>query len=191
MLKLFSLRKISLIAVFILIFALVLPGLGKKIAAEKEHVYLMFFKQKVWDFARKYKDQDVIVVSKKDHLLYYYKNGRLVRDDKWNGFSFDFPVKVSLADKWHRTPEGEMYVDYKNKWSHYTLFLSLSNPGDYGIHGAPTHLKSYLNKMEKKNPDLVFVTQKDDTRGCVAVENRVIKYLFAQVKVGTPVLIMQ
>lgn len=189
MLRLLSLRKISLITVYLLIFTLVLPSLGQKIAAEKEQVRLMFFKQKVWEFAKKYKDQDVIVVSKKDHLLYYYQKGKLVRNEQWNGFTYDFPVKVSLANRWHHTPEGKMYVDRKNKWSRYTKFLSLSNPGDYGIHGAPTHLKSYLNKMEKKNPDLVFVTRKDNTRGCVAVENRVIKYLFAQVDVGTPVLI--
>ncbi|PIS28506.1 L,D-transpeptidase, partial [Candidatus Saganbacteria bacterium CG08_land_8_20_14_0_20_45_16] len=29
-----------------------------------------------------------------------------------------------------------------------------------------------------------------DTRGCVQVENRVIKYLYAQVDVDTPVIIM-
>jgi len=182
-------KKLLVLIICFMAFTHILPGLSEKIAAKKNQAHLIFFKQKVRDFAWKYKDRDVIVVSKKDHLLYYCRNGRLVQNEEWNGFTYDFPVKVSLADKWYRTPEGEMFVDNKNKWSRYTLFLSLSNPGAYGIHGAPTHLSSYLNKMEKKDPDLLFVTKKDNTRGCVAVENRVIKYLFAQVDVGTPVLI--
>ena len=44
--------------------------------------------------------------------------------------------------------------------------------------------------MEALNPYFKFATKKDDTRGCVQVENRVIKYLYAQVDVDTPVIIM-
>jgi hypothetical protein len=83
-----------------------------------------------------------------------------------------------------------MYVDRKNDRSRYTLFLGLSLPGAYGIHGASTHFASFLDQMEKIDPDFTFVTKRDDTRGCVAVENRVIKYLFTKVALGTPVLIL-
>lgn len=141
-------------------------------------------------FAEKHGNEDVIVVSKKSRLLYYFKNGRMVRNEKWKGFTLNFPVKVSLAGRFYRTPEGEMFIDRKNARSRYTLFLSLSNPGDYGIHGASTRLKSYLDKKEKLDPNFEFVTKKDATRGCVATENRVIKYLFSQVNVNTPVLIL-
>ena len=45
--------------------------------------------------------------------------------------------------------------------------------------------------MESVHPNYTFVTKKDNTRGCVAVENRVIRYLFAQVNVDTPIIIMR
>ncbi|MBI5700432.1 L,D-transpeptidase [Candidatus Saganbacteria bacterium] len=155
-----------------------------------ESVRLLYLKQKVLEFAGKYNDKDVIVVSKKDHLLYYCKNGDIVTNDNWNGFKITFPVKVSLASKYYKTPEGEMFIDDKNPNSRYILFLHFSYPGAYGIHSAQTRLRSYLEANEKKDPDFEFVTKKDDTRGCVAVENRVIKYLYAKVEPKTPVLIM-
>ena len=170
-----------------------------------EEVRLLHLKQQAQEFASKYHDQDVIVVSKKDHLLYYYKNGQLVRGERWNGFTYNFPVKVALASRSYDTPEGEMFIDYKNPHSKYILFLSFSGPGDYGIHSAETRFKSYLEKMmesrvsvedirkidvEKINPHFKFATVKDNTRGCVQVENRIIQYLYSKVNANTPVLVM-
>ncbi|MCX5749043.1 MAG: L,D-transpeptidase [Candidatus Saganbacteria bacterium] len=62
--------------------------------------------------------------------------------------------------------------------------------GTYGIHGAPTYMKYAIDRMEKKDPDLIYVTKRDNTRGCVAVEHRYLKFLFANVDEGTPVLIV-
>lgn len=62
--------------------------------------------------------------------------------------------------------------------------------GAYGIHAAPTYMARELDRKEKVDPNLIQVTKKDNTLGCVAVENRVIKYLFAKVELGTPVLII-
>lgn len=155
-----------------------------------EQVRLLYLKQRVQTFADKYKGQDVIVVSKKDHLLYYVRNGQIVKNERWNGFTYNFPVKVALASKYYDTPEGEMFIDTKNPYSKYILFLSFSGPGDYGIHSAETKFKSYLEKMEKINPHFKFATLKDNTRGCVQVENRIIQYLYSKVKVNTPVLVM-
>jgi len=175
------------ITLFILICVL---GLATHTPKVENEVSFLFLKHKVLEFANKYRDQDTIIVSKKDHLLYYCKNGKIVRRAQWNGLTFDFPVKVALASRYHRTPEGEMYVDGKNRGSRYIRFLSFSGPGAYGIHSAPTQYEAFLEKMEKKNPNFIFATRKDDTRGCVQVENRVIKYLFAKVDVNTPVLVM-
>lgn len=144
---------------------------------------------KVRQIADRYSDGDVIIVSKKDHLLYYCRRGLIVRGDRWGGFVFNFPVPVALGANNRWTPEGRFTVYTKNARSRYTLFLGFL--GQYGIHGAETRLASKLNFMETLNPDYTFVTKKDDTRGCVAVENRVIKYLFAQVQVDTPVVIMR
>jgi L,D-transpeptidase catalytic domain len=146
--------------------------------------------QKVLEFARKYFDQDVIVVSKQAHQLYYCRNGKVVKNEEWNGFTMNFPVRVALANRWYRTPEGEMYIDSKNPHSRYIRFLSFSGPGAYGIHSAATKFSSYLDMKEKEDPNFLFATLKDDTRGCIQVENRVIKYLYSQVDERTPVLVM-
>ncbi len=151
---------------------------------------LYYLKQLVLGFAGHYPGRSAIVVSKRDHLLYFCEDGRIVENEYWNGFTYTFPVKTSLASRWYRTPEGLMFIDWKNERSQYTLFLHLSLPGDYGIHGAATRLAPFLNKMEYLDHEFAFVTKKDDTRGCVAVENRVIKYLFAKVDPGTPVWIL-
>jgi lipoprotein-anchoring transpeptidase ErfK/SrfK len=178
------------IACCVLVILIILAGQLKKLETEKEPIRLIYLKQQVLDFANKYKNQNAIVVSKTEHLLFFCENGKIVENDRWNGFNFSFPVQVALAARYYRTPEGEMFIDRKNERSRYTLFLGLSYPGAYGIHGAATHLASYLNKMEQLDPNFKFVTKKDDTRGCVAVENRVIKYLFAKIGVKTPVLIL-
>lgn len=150
---------------------------------------LSILEPKVQEIAQKYSDGEVLIVSKKDHLLYYCRKGLIVRGDRWGGFVFSFPVPVSLGANNRWTPEGEFNIYTKNPRSRYTLFLGFL--GQYGIHGAETRLASKLNYMESIHPNYTFVTKKDNTRGCVAVENRVIKYLFAQVAVDTPVIIMR
>ena len=162
--------KLLSVACIVLLCWLGLAGNEKIIGNEKKQITLLFLQQKVLDFAHKYSSEDVIVVSKKDHLLYYCRGGQIVQNDYWNGFKYSFPVQVSLAGKYYWTPEGEMYIELKNPRSHYTRFLKLSYPYAYGIHGD--------------------AAQTDNTRGCVAVENRVIKYLFAKVDIKTPVLIL-
>lgn len=174
-----------------LILFLLLLGRYREIAgSEREYFSLLRLKYQVLEFARKHQDQEVIVVSKSQHLLFFCRQGEIVTREKWQGFTYSFPVGVALAAKYYRTPEGEMFIDGKNPASRYIRFLSFSYPGAYGIHSAPTAYRSFLEKMELKNPDFAFATLKDNTRGCVQVENRVIKYLFANVAVGTPVLIM-
>jgi lipoprotein-anchoring transpeptidase ErfK/SrfK len=62
--------------------------------------------------------------------------------------------------------------------------------GAYGIHGDYSYAEAYINQLERQNPYFRKMTLKDVTEGCVGVENRVAKYLFARVDFGTPVLIM-
>jgi lipoprotein-anchoring transpeptidase ErfK/SrfK len=172
----------------IIIAAFLFSGNGSEIRDELSYFEMLSVRQKVLDFARKHWTEDSIVVSKKSHLLYYCRYGRIVQNDFWGGHSYNFPVKVSLASRYYRTPEGEFEIETKNDQSQYIRFLGFK--GLYGIHSGATRLASYLDEMETRDPYFTFVTKKDDTRGCVAVENRVIKYLFAKVDVKTPVLIM-
>ena len=62
--------------------------------------------------------------------------------------------------------------------------------GAIGIHGAPTAMAADLASAEAKDPDLVNVTRTDWTLGCLGVENRHIRFLAKEVKVGTPILIV-
>lgn len=157
-------------------------------AATPQFYARQFLEERVKEIAARHSDGDVIVVSKRDHLLYYCRKGFIVRGDRWGGFVHDFPVPVALGRNNRWTPEGEFKVERKNDRSRYTLFLGFK--GLYGIHGTYTYLASKLDWMESLNPDLQFVTKKDHTLGCVAVETRVIRYLYAQVDVNTPVLIL-
>jgi len=177
------------------VFALILSGMALiklvdsyKSPASSKFYARQFLDQKVQAIADRYSNGDVIVVSKKDHLLYYCRKGLIVNGDRFGGFVYNFPVPVSLGvnNKW--TPVGKFKVYVKNPQSKFTLFLGFL--GNYGIHGAETKLASKIKNMEKLNPDLTYVTRKDNTLGCVAVENRVIRYLYANVEVNTPVYIM-
>ncbi|KAF0132945.1 MAG: hypothetical protein FD145_1480 [Candidatus Saganbacteria bacterium] len=179
----------------LLIAVLILGGIGvfkycenSRLSSSLTYYSRSLLDNKVKEIAEKHSNGDVIVVSKKDHLLYYCRKGLIVNGDKFGGFVYNFPVPVSLGANNNWTPVGNFKVYVKNEKSRFTLFLGFL--GLYGIHGADTRLASKLNQLESLNPDLVYVTRKDQTRGCVAVENRVIRYLYANIGVNTPVLIM-
>lgn len=182
-------------------------------------------------FAAKYPTQDCLIVSKSRHLLYYCRNGFIVRSANLDGFDIFFPcpVAIGMGGK-YETPSGEYFISVKNTYSRYTLFLGISYPsiadantayelgakltpydyrriivanllkteppvdtplgGTYGIHGAPTYMKYAIDRMESKDHNLIYVTKTDNTRGCIAVEHRVLRYLFSNVDVGTPILIL-
>ncbi|MBI5699553.1 L,D-transpeptidase [Candidatus Saganbacteria bacterium] len=186
-------KAILVLSAYILIFSGVAAfktlSYAPEVAPAVNFVIRHDLDSRVREIADRYSNGDVIVVSKRDHLLYYCRKGLIVSGDRWGGFVFNFPVPVALGANNRWTPEGRFTVYTKNDRSRYTLFLGFL--GQYGIHGAETRLASRLNFMESLNPNYAFVTKKDNTRGCVAVENRVIKYLFAQVQVDTPVIIMR
>lgn len=219
-----------LIKGFFLLILCLIPFLGTN-SSINFNPELASIEWKVLDFAQRHAGEDVLVVAKEKRLLYYVKNGRIVRGEKWDGFEINFPVRIALgANPNYWTPEGEYFICTRNLYSRFTKFLGISYPsvkdvntalargsflnknqiesikkatlskeappwntplgGTFGIHAGPTYQAPYLRKLEKQNPDLVYVTQKDNTRGCVAVETRVIDYLFSQVALKTPLLIM-
>ncbi len=63
--------------------------------------------------------------------------------------------------------------------------------GLFGVHGAPTHAAAEYAANEAKDPEILQVTRSDWTLGCVAVENRVIRFLAKELRVGTPILIVR
>lgn len=186
---------------------------------------------RVMEFASKYPNEDCIFIVKSKHIIYYCKNGQIVRNVNWCGFDLNFPAPIAIGmGGRYETPVGEYYICQKTSASRYTLFLGLSWPnvadvnravelgyrlnaydckriivanalklqppwdtamgGSYGIHGAPTYMKYAVDRMERANPNLIYVTKRDNTRGCVAIEHRYLRFLFANVDEGTPVQIV-
>ncbi|OGC04887.1 hypothetical protein A2276_02880 [candidate division WOR-1 bacterium RIFOXYA12_FULL_43_27] len=139
----------------------------------------------VVSFVEKHKDKECLVVDKDKHLLYYVRNGRLVKN-------FPVPIAIGMGG-FYKTPSGEFKIDGKNPNSRFTKFLKLNIPysiAPYGIHAGPTYLAKKYEKLELQYPGERFVTKKDDTRGCVAVETSVMRYLFERIEEETPVLIL-
>lgn len=62
--------------------------------------------------------------------------------------------------------------------------------GTIGIHGAPTHMARDVAAAEVRDATSLNVTGSDWTLGCLGVENRHIRFLAREVKVGTPILIV-
>ena len=86
-------------------------------------------KVRVQLFSAQHLGKDVLVVFKGERLLYYVKDGRIVRGEEWSGFHFDFPVRIALGSRpQYWTPEGEYYICQKNPYSQFIKFLGISYP---------------------------------------------------------------
>lgn len=130
-------------------------------------------------------------VNKSDRELRLYSGSKLIRKmDIGLGFN---PVghKIRVGDG--KTPQGRYYIDRKNPYSSFHLSLGISYPnandrknawskgyspgGDIMIHGLPSNGS--------------IPSRRDWTRGCIAVSNAEIEYLYKVVDVGTPILIYE
>jgi len=192
-----TMKKKNKIVFMVGLFLLGIPFLPAIFAQmdpiQKIYPVLPITSRNVIDFVMKHKDRESIVVDKESHLIYYLRDGKLVQNDYFRGRNFSFPLPISIGmGGRYETPEGEYHITKKNPYSRYTKFLQLSIPSGwepYGIHAGPTYLARRYERLELKNPSGKYVTKKDDTRGCVAVETLVMKYLFDKIQVMTPVLI--
>jgi len=138
-----------------------------------------------------YKSQRVtkLEVDKSDRELRIYNGPDVIRTfDIGLGFS---PQGHKKKEGDGKTPNGRYYIDRKNPYSSFHLSLGISYPdandkrkaqekgyspgGDIMIHGLPNN---------GDNP-----SRRDWTRGCIAVTNAEIEYLYKVVDVGTPIII--
>ena len=140
-----------------------------------------------------YKSQRVtkLEVDKSDRELRIYNGPDVIRTfDIGLGFS---PQGHKKKEGDGKTPHGRYYIDRKNPFSSFHLSLGISYPnasdkrqawkrgyspgGDIMIHGLPS------------NGDIP--SSRDWTRGCIAVTNAEIEYLYKVVDVGTPIIIYE
>jgi hypothetical protein len=136
-----------------------------------------------------------IVVSKDDHRLTLYENGREVHTFPADIGLNNLPDKVRAGD--HATPEGRYKVTSKRNVGQTAYYKAL--------------MLDYPNQEDRKRFDelrrkgeiprgagpgsLIEIhgeggRAKDWTRGCVAVSNEHMDALFQRVRVGTPVTIV-
>ncbi|MBY0553419.1 L,D-transpeptidase family protein [bacterium] len=141
---------------------------------------------------------DRVVISKARKFIYLLNKERvLVEYPVSFGFGFADGAKAQSGDG--RTPEGLYSIDLKNSKSNYYKALRISYPnaqdtkfasgyaanagGDIMIHGFPTKAIDGLNPAQVPLDHLTL----DWTRGCVAVTNAEIDFIFDAVNLKTPV----
>ncbi len=136
-----------------------------------------------------------IVVSKADHRLTLYVDGRAVR-------RYDVDLSGNwVADKLHAgdgaVPEGEYHVAAKKGrgQSRYHKALLLDYPNDADRRAFAARKREGALPGSARIGGLIEIhgsggQQRDWTNGCVALLNPEMDYLFSRVQVGTPVTII-
>ena len=151
-----------------------------------------------------------IYIQKASRRLGYYQNGQLAHRDSHPacfpiglGFSPTGPKRQEGDGK---TPEGTYTLFQKNPDSDYHLSLGVSYPNptdaqaglEAGIIDATTQAKIVKNpRWPPQNTPmggLIYIhgggSSTDWTLGCIAVDNDVIEYLFAEATVNMPIVIV-
>lgn len=84
-----------------------------------------------------------------------------------------------------RTPEGTYRIDRRNPQSEYYLSLGISYPNRNDAARAHAQGKSPGGDIFIHGTTRPFQGKRDWTAGCIAVSNRVMRELFAAIRVGT------
>ena len=147
-----------------------------------------------------------IVVIKSRRQLMLYAGDQLVRTYPI-GLGFN-PVGDKIKEGDGATPEGKFYVFTRNVESKFYLSLGISYPNledaERGLRSGLINQEEYeqiveAHRQQQAPPQDTLLggqiyihghgTQKDWTRGCVALDDRNVKELFDAVPVGTSVII--
>lgn len=130
-----------------------------------------------------------VLVDKSERRMYLLNGNKTVKKFKIDlGFG---PTGHKTKQGDGRTPEGLYFIDRNNDNSRYFLSLGINYPnakdiarakaagvdpgGDIFIHGGPR----YKGERGKR----------DWTAGCIAVSDKDMGWVYAMVKVGTPIFI--
>jgi murein L,D-transpeptidase YafK len=121
---------------------------------------------------------DRILIEKSAHTMKLMRHNDIVKTYKVSLSRVPVGAKQHSGD--HRVPEGEYFIDSKNRFSkfHLALHISYPNPGgDIEIHGLGSRY-AWAGSLHRTI---------DWTDGCIAVSNPEIEEIFPLVPVGTPV----
>ncbi|XGC82308.1 murein L,D-transpeptidase family protein [Bdellovibrio bacteriovorus] len=142
-----------------------------------------------WDAPLKEK-ADFLLVDKKRRLIHIINQETVLATFRIALGTNAIGDKIAEGDS--RTPEGVYFIDLKNKKSEFHLSLGINypnskdleeakqkginNPGkDIMVHGLPN---AWIKRKLIKHP-------RDWTKGCMAVRDYEIEYIFAAVDLGT------
>jgi murein L,D-transpeptidase YafK len=134
---------------------------------------------------------DRILIEKSAHTMKLLRHNDIVKTYKVSLSRVPVGAKQHSGD--HRVPEGEYFIDSKNRFSKFHLALHLSYPntadhlrakklgvdpgGNIEIHGLPSTY-AWAGSLHRAI---------DWTDGCIAVSNSEIEEIFPMVPVGTSV----
>jgi len=148
-----------------------------------------------------------ILVIKSRRILIFYQG-----EDRWKAFRIGLgfnPEAHKEREGDGRTPEGEYYICTKNPQSNYYLSMGISYPGiadarrglAAGMITKEQHDKIVKAVEVKRCPswytplggEICFHgkgASRDWTLGCIALDNKDMKYLYDNAKLQTPVIIV-
>jgi len=140
---------------------------------------------------------DKIVIKQKEHKLYVYKNGKVIKTmrtslgkntmskgPKVKQGDFCTPVgHYKIVDKrCHSLKYRAMTISYPNAEDIARAKKLGVNPGNYiTFHGQP-----YWNRDGHGDS---YTLSRDWTNGCIALTNKDLDWLWSAVKPGTPIII--
>ncbi len=145
---------------------------------------------------KKDKKIDKIIVSKKKHEMYIYKNKKKIHTFRISIGKNPKGHKVKMGD--HRTPEGSYFITRKKCHPKYYRMIFISYPNSKDIKAARVrgdspgsaitiHAQPFWNDNGKGNN---FTLSKDWTNGCIAITNNAMDMLWYAIDYGIPIKIV-
>ena len=125
-------------------------------------------------------------------LTVFFENGNIKTFKISLGFE---PIGKKIKNGDGKTPEGLYYISKKLKDSAFYLALQISYPNPWDIRRAlslNTHPggQIMIHGVPNTNYDENYHNKYNDwTEGCIAIENKEMKFLWKSIKKGTPIFI--
>lgn len=136
---------------------------------------------------------DLVVVDKSDRKLFLIRGDEPFRS---------YPIALGANPEGHkaregdeRTPEGRYWLDWRNENSRFYKSIHVSYPNRYDLQAAHSRghspggmimIHGQPNRVSPEDFDL-FLSGRDWTDGCIAVDNAVMDEIWQAVSNGTPI----
>lgn len=136
---------------------------------------------------------DKVVVHKSERKLLLIKDERPIRS--YNIWLGENPVGHKEYEGDERTPEGVYTLDWRNPESRFYKSIHVSYPNEYDLQYAESRgispggmimIHGIPNRIEPRDFEL-YLSGRDWTDGCIAVDNAAMEEIWQAVADGTPI----